>query len=381
MIDVELFYLGLLAWAALWPFYAAQRGLPILSEEVLPSPRSAEYVQQRYDRNCARRQIFRVALLCMAIYFPIRVLLADPVERSSLANLAPLAFDAIPVFLISFLTGLVARARREKLLAKKHPLLEDSLVSPWFRVVIFLSLAIPVSLIGMAIWYRQELEAVIPLCGLAVLCLFLQQRLILKLWLRNRVALSFDSPLGRAVEKTIEEFGFQPKRFVMVRSFMPNGFALKDGTVSITSTLRQLLTEQEIQAILAHELSHAKDGDAKRLHRIRQLFGGFLGACIGFEGFLLSSVGIPFGLIVPCCMTAIPTLSLALAWPLARISQKLEYKCDADAVRVGLGPQLATGLERLSLSLGAPLHWSRFERHFLTHPSTADRIARILASS
>lgn len=192
----------------------------------------------------------------------------------------------------------------------------------------------------------------------------------------------------------------RPPRLYLIESNVPNAFATgrdpESSAIVVTDRLLSLLTRDELQAVIAHELSHVIHRDVRFMTMLAVMLGS-LGAL-----FDLSSRGTRSsrtggggkgkggGGIV---LAAIVVLVLALV--LARIvyfaaSRTREYLADAGSAVLTRHPlALASALEKLSRSAGAgrALPIPRSARAMLivgvpllrTHPPIARRIAVLKA--
>ncbi len=182
---------------------------------------------------------------------------------------------------------------------------------------------------------------------------------------------------------------------------LPNAFATgrnpQNAAVAVTEGLLELLDEQEVEAVLAHELSHVRHYDI--------LIGTIAATMAGAIGMLAHMM--QFGAMVSNETKNRPNplmmLVLAIVLPLAAaivqmaISRNREYMADEGAARLTRHPewlQSALGkLERYSkqgvmhdatsesahMFIVNPLAGVKnaFSGLFSTHPTTAERIARL----
>ena len=140
-----------------------------------------------------------------------------------------------------------------------------------------------------------------------------------------------------------------------------NAFALPGGQIVVTDALVQLLSEAELQAVLAHELSH---GAARHGLRRGLQFSGL--------AVLWSWVTGDLGAL----LTILPVTLLELSY-----ARDFEFEADAQAVErlwaIGQDPEaLAQALGRLSPD-GAE---KGFPGYLSTHPPTAERLAALAAA-
>ena len=140
-----------------------------------------------------------------------------------------------------------------------------------------------------------------------------------------------------------------------------NAFALPGGQIVVTDALVQLLSDAELQAVLAHELSHG----AER-HGLRR-------------GLQFSGLAVLWSWVtgaLGALLTILPVTLLELSY-----ARDFEFEADAQAVErlwaIGQDPGvLAQALGRLS-----PDGTETGSRGYLsTHPPTAERLAALAAA-
>ena len=179
----------------------------------------------------------------------------------------------------------------------------------------------------------------------------------------------------------------------------PNAFATgrdyEHAAVAVTEGLLNLLTEEEVEAVIAHELSHIKHYD---------MLIGTVTATIAGAIAMLAQFGMFFGggrdrpnLII--------TIALMLIMPMAAsiiqmtVSRNREFMADAGAAKMTGHPEwLQSGLAKLdNYARGISMHDAdpqtahmfiinpftgkdmSFKQLFSTHPSTEQRIERLEA--
>ncbi len=184
----------------------------------------------------------------------------------------------------------------------------------------------------------------------------------------------------------------------------PNAFATgrspDHAAVCVTQGLLHTLSWDEIQGVLAHELSHVRNRDIligsvaaavamgitfiAYIGRFAMIFGG------GGRG---QSRDNPFGAILKLILAPI-----AAGLIQAAISRSREYEADASAARLlGTGEPLAKALEKLeagaqripsginpaeaSAYIVNPLRGRNVSSWFTTHPPAAERIARLRSNA
>jgi len=177
----------------------------------------------------------------------------------------------------------------------------------------------------------------------------------------------------------------------------PNAFATGatkgNSLVAVSTGLMQSMTRDEVEAVLAHEISHVANGDMVTLTLIQGVvntFVFFLSRVVGFlvDSFLRrgddrSGPGIGYQLTVMVCQVVFGVLaSMIVAW----FSRQREYRADAGAARLEGTPRpMIAALQRLGGLSPAPLPSGMASfgiaggigSLFATHPSIEERIAAL----
>ncbi len=182
---------------------------------------------------------------------------------------------------------------------------------------------------------------------------------------------------------------------------IPNAFATgrnpNNAAVAITEGLLNLLSENEIEGVLAHEMSHVRHYDIL-IGSVAAVFAGAIAILANFAKF-----GAVFGGNENNRQNGILMLVAAIIMPIAAaiiqmaISRSREYKADAGAANLTKHPEwLISALSKLenyaqnrTMQNATPqsAHMfiinpfsgvkSSFSQLFRTHPNTKDRIARL----
>jgi Zn-dependent protease with chaperone function len=173
-----------------------------------------------------------------------------------------------------------------------------------------------------------------------------------------------------------------------------NAFASGGHLVVVTSYAVEVLPDDELAGVLAHELSHHLG-----FHTVALTVGLWLSLpvlILARIGFFLQSVARAFtnsfasgspaltvvGRIVSGCLTVIAWAFLSgvlLSNAIGNVvGQGAEFQADRRVVEMGFGPQLAAALRRFVASgLTDKVTWR--ERLAVSHPSARTRVARIEA--
>ena len=372
MTDAFLFVAALLVGAAWVPWASVRRHLPRVGDD-------ADEVQSAYERGYRRRLVLRALPPLLLTWFVARA--AGSRTLHAPPGFERAAFDSLcATFVLSAIGASFWRYRWDRAFIRRHPEFAGSLQSLRLRLTSPVIVLAAFTLLGIAL-SSQDTAAVFGCLAAALVVLFGGQRLALAALVRSRIELPLGSPFGRIVSATVERFGFAPKRAILIPSTVANAYALPDGTVMVTTALRAIASDEEIAAVLAHELSHARDRDAPRIRRTSLGVWLLTMAVAGLAayGALLLPAGEAF--LIPIVTLAVATF-LTLAGRLrAPYLHRLEFKCDRAAAEIGYGPDLARCLTKLHRHMGMPVRWFGVERRLMTHPSLADRIEALASSS
>jgi heat shock protein HtpX len=183
----------------------------------------------------------------------------------------------------------------------------------------------------------------------------------------------------------------------MIPQDQPNAFATgrnpKNAAVAVTRGITQLLSEDELRGVIAHELAHVKHRDI-----LIQSVAATIGAAITYLGYMLLWFGggddsdSPLGLI--------GVLALVLLAPIAAtiiqlsISRQREFAADAGGAEISGNPEsLASALLRLEegakaipmqvnqaaepLYIVKPFRGGGIASLFSTHPPIEERVRRL----
>ncbi|BAZ07930.1 M48 family metalloprotease [Calothrix sp. NIES-3974] len=208
--------------------------------------------------------------------------------------------------------------------------------------------------------------------------------------------------LYRMVRKLAEQANLPMPRVCIVPSASPNAFATgrdpEHAAVAVTEGIMQILPPDELEAVIAHELSHIANRDT-----LTQAVAATVAGAISFLGQMLSYSmwfggsrdnergGNPIGVLATVILAPFAATVLQMA-----ISRTREFSADAGAAKLTRNPRaLASALQRLEAAAkGIPFHGANpaFEplliinpfsgeaiaNLFRTHPSTEQRVAALL---
>lgn len=192
-----------------------------------------------------------------------------------------------------------------------------------------------------------------------------------------------------------------PKVYV-IDNEQPNAFATgrnpDNAAVAITTGLMRRLDSDEIEGVMAHELAHVKHRDTL-IMTVTATLAGALSMLANFAMFFGSSrdsEGRPASPIVGILVMLLAPLAATIVQ--MAISRSREYEADRLGAEISGKPRsLATALEKISGMAGQivnreaesnpasahlfiinPLHVHAMDGLFSTHPSTEERIRRLI---
>lgn len=229
---------------------------------------------------------------------------------------------------------------------------------------------------------------------------FYSDTLVLKHYHAVEVSPSEARGLYGIVEKLTQKANLPMPKVYIIPEPVPNAFATgrnpQNAAIAVTQGLLELLDEKEVEAVLAHELSHVRHYDIL-VGTIAATIAGAIGVIANMMQFG-AMVGNDRNRVNPILMIVLAIiLPLAAAIIQMAISRNREYMADEGAARLTGHPQwLQSALAKLSnynrqgsmqdatqesahMFIVNPFFGKKisFASLFSTHPSTEDRIARL----
>lgn len=302
-----------------------------------------------------------------------------------------------------------------------HELIARNKRNSWLLIIIFAMIFVAMGLLIGNYWGHGNWDFSIAVAiGAAVLSFILTlisyyggSNVLLSMSQAREIFRQDDPQLFNVVEEIAIAAGIPVPRIYMIQDSAMNAFATgrdpKHSAVAITTGLREKLTRDELQGVMAHELSHVRHYDIL----FATLVAVLVGMIVLLSDMFLRSLwfsgssrrrsssdrgGGPIQIIL-----IILALVLAILAPiLARIiqmaiSRQREYLADAGSVQLTRNPRgLASALAKLSGDEGvlevanratAPLYIThpikKFEERsrgiFETHPPIGERIKRLMS--
>jgi heat shock protein HtpX len=148
------------------------------------------------------------------------------------------------------------------------------------------------------------------------------------------------------VEDLAKDMGIEKPRLMVADMGVPNAFAVGrkgDGTVVVSRELIQLLDEQELKGVLAHELAHIRNRDV-----VIMVLGQAIASMVGIAAQIAILSSRERGGFFMAIIVGQITQMLVMIFVFA-ISRYREYVADSDAASaIGQGDPLARALEKIS---------------------------------
>ena len=170
--------------------------------------------------------------------------------------------------------------------------------------------------------------------------------------------------------------------------------ARNSALVAVSTGLMRSMKADEVDGVLAHEVSHIANGDMVTMALIQGVVNTFVIFLSRVVGYLVDRVvlknerGLGIGYYVTSIAAQIVfgiLASVVVMW----FSRQREFRADAGAANLAGAPNMIAALERLKMRPGAPLpdalaafgiaggEVSGWKRLFLSHPPLDERIARL----
>jgi heat shock protein HtpX len=233
---------------------------------------------------------------------------------------------------------------------------------------------------------------------------FASAKMVLRMYNAQVITPEQAPELYAMVDRLRQRAGLPMPTVAVAPHMQPNAFATgrnpENAVVCVTEGILQLVSRDELEGVIAHELAHIKNRDmllqtftatiAGAISSLGQMamWGAIFGGNDEEEG------GGPVGAILMIFLAPLAASIIQMA-----ISRQREFKADAVGAQISGRPlalagalrKLEAGAERIPMHVSpaaAPmaqvnplssLHGGGFAKLFSTHPPTAERVARLEA--
>ena len=260
-------------------------------------------------------------------------------------------------------------------------------------------------LLGGVVGGRGEMTIALGVAAVMNLgAYWFSDRIILAMYGAEELSEAKAPGLARIVRGLTQRAGLPMPRLYLIPTETPNAFATgrspEHAAVAVTAGILKLLDTEELEGVLAHELSHVRNRDTLTMAIAATLAGAIMwianmlrwGAFFGgYRGNEDDREGGVLGLIAMAIFAPLAAVLIQLA-----ISRAREYQADEAGARLTKRPgALANALERLArgaqilpmeahpatahLFIVNPLQGGGLMSLFSTHPPLAARVARLRA--
>ncbi|CCG40280.1 zinc metalloprotease HtpX [Magnetospirillum molischianum] len=250
------------------------------------------------------------------------------------------------------------------------------------------------------------LIALLAAAGMNLFAYWNSDKMVLSMYSAQPVDRSTAPVLVGIVERLTARAGMPMPAVYVIDQPQPNAFATgrdpEHASVAATTGLLAMLTPEELEGVMAHELAHVRNRDTL-IMTITATLAGAIGMLANFGMFFGGNRdngeegGNPLGTVGTILMAILAPL-VAMLVQMA-ISRTREYEADAAGAEICGNPlALASALARLEQGAGAianpvaeghpatahlfvvnPLTGAGLAQMFSTHPAMASRIERLQA--
>ena len=258
-------------------------------------------------------------------------------------------------------------------------------------------------LLGAYVGGRQGMVvALLVACGLNFFSYWFSDKLVLKMYNAREVDETSAPQFYRMVAELVQRAGLPMPRVYVIDEPAPNAFATgrnpEHAAVAATTGIMQVLSANELRAVMAHELTHVAHRDIL-ISTISATMAGAISMLANFAVFFggRDSEGRPANPIAGLAVMLLAPLAASLIQ--LAISRAREFEADRGGAELSGDPRsLASALEKIQayargtpliaaernpqtaqMMIVNPLHGGGIASLFSTHPSTEERVARLLA--
>ena len=244
--------------------------------------------------------------------------------------------------------------------------------------------------------------ALLVAIGMNFFSYWFSDKLVLKMYNAQEVDETSAPQFYRTVRELAQRAELPMPRVYLINEDAPNAFATgrnpQNAAVAATTGILRVLSERELRGVMAHELAHVRHRDIL-ISTVSATMAGAISMLANFAMFFggRDSEGRPHNPIVGLLVMLLAPLAASLIQ--MAISRAREFEADRGGAEISGDPQaLASALQKIHrYAQGMPMEAA--ERHpetaqmmimnplsggglrglFSTHPSTEERVARLMA--
>jgi len=264
-------------------------------------------------------------------------------------------------------------------------------------IAIFMAIGWIVGTIFFNDWIIGSLVFLILAAVINFVSYFFSDKIVLWSYGAKIISQADQPRLYNVVNKVCLKANMPMPKIAIVPVQTPNAFATgrneRNAVVAATEGIMSLLTDDELEGVLAHEMAHIKDKDMLVMSVAATVAGAISFASrMAFYSSMGSRRGNENALLLVALVITAPIAALLLR---LAISRSREYKADREGALMIQRPlRLARALEKLeagnkrrpmtrgspasaSLFIVNPFTGGSFVTLFMTHPSVASRVKRL----
>jgi heat shock protein HtpX len=255
--------------------------------------------------------------------------------------------------------------------------------------------------VGMLLGGAQGmLIALVIGAGMNVFAYWNSDKVVLRMYHAQEVDAQSGGRYYAMVRELAQNAGLPMPRVYIINQAQPNAFATgrnpEHAAVAATSGILQLLSERELRGVMAHELAHVKNRDIL----ISTMSATVAGAISMLANFAMFFGGRgdnrPHPAVALAVMIIAPIAAMLIQMA---ISRSREFGADAGGAEISRDPEaLASALRKIEayakglpmpvadahpetaqMMIINPLTGNGIKSLFSTHPSTDERVAKLLA--
>lgn len=245
--------------------------------------------------------------------------------------------------------------------------------------------------------------ALVVALGMNFFSYWFSDKLVLRMYNAREVDAGSAPQFYRMVQELAERAGLPMPRVYLIDEAAPNAFATgrnpQHAAVAATTGILRVLSERELRGVMAHELAHVRHRDIL-ISTVSATMAGAISMLANFAMFFggRDSEGRSRNPIVGLLVMLLAPLAASLIQ--MAISRSREFEADRGGAEISGEPQaLASALQKIHAYAAGGVPLMATERHpetaqmmimnplsggglrglFSTHPSTEERVERLLA--
>jgi len=244
--------------------------------------------------------------------------------------------------------------------------------------------------------------ALVVALGLNFFSYWFSDKLVLRMYNAQEVDETSAPQFYRMIAELAQKAGLPMPRVYVIDEAAPNAFATgrnpEHAAVAATTGIMQVLSANELRAVMAHELTHVLHRDIL-ISTISATMAGAISMLANFAMFFggRDGEGRPANPIVGLLVAILAPIAASLIQ--LAISRAREFEADRGGAELSGDPRsLASALQKIHayaqgtpliaaernpqtahMMIMNPLHGGGLKSLFATHPSTEERVARLLA--